>query len=51
MEKAATECSLCHNKHHGLTNCGYGLHVVYVTKHNLEKAKTQLEALNLGKGC
>ena len=51
MEKAAMACPLCHNKHHGLTKCGYGLRAGYVTKHNPEKAKTQLEALNLGKGC
>ena len=50
MEKAATKCPLCHNKHHGVTKFGYGLCAGYVTKHNSEKAKTQLEALNLGKG-
>ena len=50
MEKAATACPLCHNRHHGLLKCGYRLHTVYVTEHNPEKAKTQLEALDPGKG-
>ena len=50
MEKAATECPLCHNKHHGLTKCGYGLRAGYVAEHSPEKAKTQLEELDLGKG-
>ena len=49
-EKAVPEFSLCHNKQHGLKKCGYSLRVVYVSKHKPEKAKTQLEALNLGKG-
>ena len=49
MEKFAMECPLCHNKHHYLTKCGYGLRAGYVTKHNLEKAKTQIKALDLGK--
>ena len=50
MKKAATACPLCHNKHHGLTNCIYSLHAGYVTQHNPEKSKTQIEALDLGKG-
>ena len=50
MEKAAIECPLCHNKHHGLTKCVYGLRVGYVTKHNPEKAKTHIKSLDLGKG-
>ena len=49
MEKAATACPLCHKKNHGLIKCGYGLRAGYVTKHNLEKAKTQIKALDLGK--
>ena len=50
MEKAAMTCPLCHNKYHGPKKCGYGLRAGYVTKHNMEKAKTQLKVLDLGKG-
>ena len=51
MEKAAMAYPLCHNKHHGLIKCGYGLCTGYFTKHNPEKAKTQIKALELGNGC
>ena len=40
MEKANMVCPLCHNKHHGLTKCGYDIRAFYITKHNQEKAKT-----------
>ena len=30
-EKSATACALCHNKHYGLKNGGYGLRAGYVT--------------------
>ena len=49
MEKAATACPLCHNKHQGIIQCGYGLRASYVTKRNPEKAKARLKALDLGK--
>ena len=50
MENSAMTYPLCHNKHHGLIKCGYGLCAGYATKHYPEKAKARIKTLNLGKG-
>ena len=50
MAKAAAECPLCHQKHHGLAKCGYALRAGYVCQHKPAEAATQLAALNLGGG-
>ena len=47
MEKAVTECPLCHSKRHSLTKCGYALRAGFVCQHKPDKAATQLAALNL----
>ena len=48
VEKAVSECPLCHIKHHGLAKCGYALRAGLVCQHKPDKATKQLTALNLG---
>ena len=47
MEKAVTECPLCHNKRHGLDKRGYAFRAGFVCTHNPEEAATKLAVLIL----
>ena len=48
VDKAASKCPMCHNKHHGLAKCGFTLRTGFVCQHKSDKAAKQLVALNLG---